>query len=73
MLDRFQLISNKEPFISFVYVLTRYGIFDASKNKRSKVLIYNKLIEVSNKILLSEAEKSEVSINLEWIRKNAKK
>ncbi len=59
MLDSFQLLSNKESFISFVNVIALSGILAISKNKRSNLLIYNKLVEVTDKILLNENEKLE--------------
>ena len=68
MLDSFQFLSNKDAFISFLYVLNKTAVFVISKNSRSKQLIYNKLVEIRNKILLNKHEKLEVSVVLKIFR-----
>ncbi len=50
MLNSFQFHLQKESYISFVYVLALSSLFKDSKNTRSKQLIYDKLVEVSNQV-----------------------
>ena len=47
MLDGFQFNSNKDSFISLVYILSIKIEFLNNKNRRSKKLIYDKLVKAS--------------------------
>jgi hypothetical protein len=49
MLHSFQFLHNKDSFISLVYVLNKSPFFGESKNRRSKQVTYDKLVEVSRK------------------------
>ena len=68
MLNSFQFHLHKESYISFVYVLHRSLPFEDSKNGRSKQLIYDKLVEVTNQDLFSQQEIEEVSNDLKYIK-----
>jgi hypothetical protein len=50
MLHSFQFLQNKDSFISLLYALHRSAGFDDSKNRRSKQVTYDKLVEVSSKL-----------------------
>ena len=68
MLHSFQFLHNKDSFISLLYVLQRSRYFEESKNRRSKQVAYDILVEVSRKLKLSEQEKKQVSVYLKWIK-----
>jgi hypothetical protein len=50
MLHIFQFLENKGAFISLLYVLRSSIYFIINNNTRSKLLIYNKLVDVKNKL-----------------------
>ncbi len=50
MLNSFQFNLHKESYISLVNVLNLSPLLGNSKNERSKQLIYDKLVEVSNQV-----------------------
>ena len=46
MLHSFQFLQNKDSLISLMHLLHRSGYFEESKNRKSKKVVYDKLVEV---------------------------